>query len=144
MFSIQCLQPGLRGYLILFAPLAFVPHRQIRSCNVPSPVVSPIRIKTFYRYPNRTRYISRSQAWKYFLHATWLSHDISQETFQTSYERFKPNKCGYHLDRRYYRGGWHRSCPVLIPLAFCTREKFLIMRNTLVPFITLSSIVKFS
>ena len=27
----QCLQLGLPGYLIRFAPLAFVPHRRIRS-----------------------------------------------------------------------------------------------------------------
>ncbi len=36
MFSVQGLLPGLHGYLIHFAPLAFIPHCQIRSCKVPS------------------------------------------------------------------------------------------------------------
>ncbi len=35
----QRLQLGLLGYLIRFAPLAFVPHRQIRSSQTPSPQV---------------------------------------------------------------------------------------------------------
>ena len=36
MFSVQCLLLGLHGYLIHFAPLAFIPHCQIRSRTVPS------------------------------------------------------------------------------------------------------------
>ena len=36
MFSVQCLPLGLHGYLIHFAPLAFIPHCQIRACKVPS------------------------------------------------------------------------------------------------------------
>ena len=60
MFSEQRLQPGLPGYLIRFAPLAFVPHCQNHSCKVPSPIVSLAWIKTFYRYPNHTPYISWS------------------------------------------------------------------------------------
>ena len=63
MFSKQRLQPGLPGYLIRFAPLAFVPHCQNRSCKVPSLIVSLVGIKTFYRYPNNTPYISRSLVW---------------------------------------------------------------------------------
>ncbi len=39
MFSVQCLLLGLHGYLIHFAPLAFIPHCQIRPRNVPSPLV---------------------------------------------------------------------------------------------------------
>ena len=35
----QRLQLGLLGYLIRFAPLAFVPHSQIRSSQMPSPLV---------------------------------------------------------------------------------------------------------
>ena len=37
MFSVQGLLLGLHGYLIRFAPLAFVPHRRIRSRQTPSP-----------------------------------------------------------------------------------------------------------
>ena len=36
MFSEQRLLLGLQGYLIPFAPLAFIPHCQIRSRKVPS------------------------------------------------------------------------------------------------------------
>ena len=36
MFSVQCLLPGLHGYLIRFAPLAFIPHGRIRARKVPS------------------------------------------------------------------------------------------------------------
>ena len=36
MFSEQRLLLGLHGYLIRFAPLAFIPHCQIRSREVPS------------------------------------------------------------------------------------------------------------
>ena len=37
--SLQRLQLGLIGYLIRVAPLAFVPHRQTRSRQMPSPSV---------------------------------------------------------------------------------------------------------
>ena len=37
--SIHRLQRGLPGYLILFAPHAFAPHRQLSSSNPPSPLV---------------------------------------------------------------------------------------------------------
>ncbi len=47
MFSNQCLRPGLHGYLIHFAPLAFIPHRQICSRNVPSPLLVRLRLKHF-------------------------------------------------------------------------------------------------
>jgi len=36
MLSIHRLRRGLRGYLILFAPHAFVPERQIRPSKLPS------------------------------------------------------------------------------------------------------------
>ena len=39
MFSRQRLQLGLQGYLIPFAPPAFIPHRQICSRGVPSPLL---------------------------------------------------------------------------------------------------------
>ena len=39
--SAHRLQPGLPGYLIPFAPLAFVCERQERASRVPSPLVFP-------------------------------------------------------------------------------------------------------
>ncbi len=47
MFSVQCLLLGLHGYLIRFAPLAFIPHCQIRPRNVPSPLLVQPRLTYF-------------------------------------------------------------------------------------------------
>ena len=47
MFSVQCLQLGLPGYLIRFAPPAFVPDRQTRSSKVPSPLVVQLGLQHF-------------------------------------------------------------------------------------------------
>ena len=47
MFSKQCLLPGLHGYLIHFAPLAFIPHCQIRACKMPSPLLVQSRLEYF-------------------------------------------------------------------------------------------------
>jgi hypothetical protein len=51
MSSGHRLQPGLRGYLIPFAPLAFVPHRRIRSGLAPSPQVVPKGLQDFTPTP---------------------------------------------------------------------------------------------
>ena len=47
MFSVQCLLLGLHGYLIRFAPLAFIPYCQNRSRKVPSLLLVRIRLKHF-------------------------------------------------------------------------------------------------
>jgi len=46
------------------------------------------------------------------------------------------------LDCRDYRGGWHRSCPVLIRQPFYSWQKFSCAENTLVRFVTLARIAK--
>ena len=80
MFSEQCLLPGLHGYLIRFAPLAFIPHCQIRPRKVPSLIVSPPKINVFYHYLRRTPYVYRSLDIQYLLQAPRLRRGISQET----------------------------------------------------------------
>ncbi len=47
MFSVQCLLLGLHGYLIRFAPLAFIPYCQNRSRNVPSLLLVRLRLMHF-------------------------------------------------------------------------------------------------
>jgi len=47
MFSMQGLLPGLLGYLIQFAPLAFIPHCRLCYCNVPSPLLVYLRLTYF-------------------------------------------------------------------------------------------------
>lgn len=80
MFSEQCLRLGLHGYLIRFAPLAFIPDCQIRPRNVPSLIVSPAKINVFYHYLSCTRYAYRSLARQYPPQALRLRRRISQET----------------------------------------------------------------
>ncbi len=71
MFSEQCLLLRLQGYLIPFAPLAFIPHCQIRTRKMPSLIVSPVEINAFYRYLNCTSCAFRSQS-----HAVPLARPI--------------------------------------------------------------------
>ena len=47
MFSEQCLLLGLHGYLIRFAPLAFIPHCQIRTSKMPSLLLVRSRLTYF-------------------------------------------------------------------------------------------------
>ena len=48
--SAHRLQPGLPGYLIPFAPLAFAPERQVPPRTLPSPLVF-LRISTHFTAP---------------------------------------------------------------------------------------------
>ncbi len=52
-----------------------------------------------------------------------LSGLIYPRMHQTGDGRFRPNKIDYHLRRRYYRGGWHRPYPPLIPRPLKSQEK---------------------
>ncbi len=47
MFSEQCLLLGLQGYLIPFAPLAFIPHCQTRTSKMPSLLLVCSRLTYF-------------------------------------------------------------------------------------------------
>ncbi len=47
-----------------------------------------------------------------------LSRWISQKTCKAGYGPFRLNNIGHHSSRRYYRGGWHRSCPALANTRF--------------------------
>ena len=47
MFSVQCLLLGLHGYLIHFAPLAFIPYCQNCSRKMPSLLLVRLRLTYF-------------------------------------------------------------------------------------------------
>ena len=51
MFSVQCLLPGLQGYLIPFAPLAYIPYCQNRARKVPSLLLVRLRLTYFTTTP---------------------------------------------------------------------------------------------
>ena len=76
-----------------------------------------------------------------FNQLSWL---IYPQIYQTGYGRFRPNKSGDHLSCRYYRGGWHRSYPALLPRPFKSPEKTALSAATWSSLITVSCSVKFS
>ena len=94
-------------------------------------VVSPVEINVFYHYLNCTSCVYQTRVLQYLLPALPLRDRISQKTYRTSYGCFRPNKCGCNLDCRDYRGGWHRSCPVLIRQPFYSWQKFFHIGKTL-------------
>ena len=77
----------------------------------------------FYPYPESTPHLSRSQVWPCSQNSTTVERLIYPRMYQTGYGRFRPNKSDYHLGRRYYRGGWHRPYPPLIPRPLKSQEK---------------------
>ena len=93
--------------------------------------VSPLEINVFYHYLECTHRVPQSQALQYPLQSLPLRDRISQQTYRTSYGCFRPNNCGCDSDRRDYRGGWHRSCPVLIRQPFYSWQKFFQIGKTL-------------
>ncbi len=101
------LGPGLPGYLIPFAPLAFVPQRQDWSRDSPSPLVF-LTISTHFTatpripvsLPNLSRIVSNA--------VSELSSEISHQTYPTAYAPFTPSKSEQRLGPLYYRGCWHR------------------------------------
>ncbi len=104
--SIHSLGLGLPGYLILFAPLAFAPQRQM----------CPVRR---FRHRCSSRYLRISPLHRVF-HAplppsstavspagSRLSLEVSQVTYRTAYAPFTPNNSEQCLPPSYYRGCWH-------------------------------------
>ncbi len=112
------LRLGLPGYLIRFVPLAFVPCRQVRSGETPSPLVVLQGLQDFTPTPEVPLTSPGLEPRQYLLKAQQLSCWISQETYPAGYRPFRPNNNGYHSSRRCYRGGWHRSCPALAMQCF--------------------------
>ncbi len=105
--SVHRLLPGLQGYLIPFAPLAFVPQRQLMSRNPPSPRVF-LSISTHFtatpRIPVPPHYSSLAVSCA----VRGLSPRLSHTTYETAYARFTPSDSEQRLRPLYYRGCWHR------------------------------------
>ncbi len=103
--SIHRLGLGLPGYLILFAPLAFAPQRQLWSSAPLSPQVF-LPISTHFTatpgippLPYSSTAVSPADS--------ELSPEISQVTYRTAYAPFTPNNFEQRLPPSYYRGCWH-------------------------------------
>ena len=116
--STHRLRRGLPGYLILFAPHAFEPQRQLQSRAAFATGVPPY-IYAFHRYTwNST--LPSALKFDSFQSILWLSHSLLLQTYQTACARFTPNKSGQRSGPTYYRGCWHVvSRPFLVSYRHC-------------------------
>ena len=104
--SIHRLQRGLPGYLILFAPHAFAPQRQLSSSRPPSPLVF-LLISTHFTATLGIPPTSTSLKTCSFKRRYRLSRYISRLTCLPAYAPFTPSNSGQRLPPTYYRGCWH-------------------------------------
>ncbi len=133
--SAHRLGPGLPGYLIPFAPLAFAPQRQDLTREPPSPLAFRCISTHFtatctFRSPLQPSSLAVSKA------VPRLSRGITPLTYQTAYAPFKPSDTEQRSHHPYYRGCWHgfsrcflsRFCQpggVLPHPGFITRDRIL-------------------
>ncbi len=105
--SAQRLRLGLRGYLILFAPPAFVPQRQYQSREPLSPPAF-LSISTHFTATPRIPLSSPVLELRSFGCISTGSRELSHPTYGAAYAPFTPSKSEQRLPPLYYRGCWHR------------------------------------
>ena len=104
--SIHRLRRGLPGYLILFAPHAFEPQRQLPSSKPPSPLVF-LLISTHFTATLGIPLSSPILELHSFGPLTGLSPALLRSTCDAACAPFTPNNSGQRLPPTYYRGCWH-------------------------------------
>ncbi len=104
--SIHRLQPGLPGYLVPFAPLAFAPQRQYRPRWPPSPPVF-LPISTHFTATLGIPLPSPALQFRGFTAIPGLSPGLSPMTDETAYAPFTPSNSEQRSPPPYYRGCWH-------------------------------------
>ena len=104
--SIHRLQRGLPGYLILFAPHAFAPQRQLSSRKSPSPPVFFL-ISTHFTATLGIPLSPPTLQPCSFHPLMGLSPTLLRWTCTAACARFTPNNSGQRLPPTYYRGCWH-------------------------------------
>ena len=104
--SIHRLRPGLPGYLIPFAPLAFEPQRQLQSRKPPSPLVF-LPISTHFTATLGIPLSSPVLKTYSFFPITGLSPALLRKTYMPACAPFTPNDSGQRSPPTYYRGCWH-------------------------------------
>ena len=104
--SIHRLRRGLPGYLILFAPHAFAPQRQLLSSRPPSPLVF-LLISTHFTATLGIPLSSPTLELHSFGPLTGLSPALLRPTCDAACAPFTPNNSGQRLPPTYYRGCWH-------------------------------------
>ncbi len=100
------LGPGLPGYLIPFAPLAFAPQRQDRPSTPPSPPAF-LLISTHSTAPQEFRVPLPASSPPVRRAVPRLSRGISHDAWRAAYVLFKPSDSEQRLPPSYYRGCWH-------------------------------------
>ena len=129
--SIHRLRPGLPGYLIPFAPLAFEPQRQLQSRKPPSPLVF-LPISTHFTATLGIPLSSPALKPYSFLPITGLSPELLSKTYTAACAPFTPNDSGQRSPPTYYRGCWH-----VVSRGFLDRYRHcmtLFASRTFVPF----------
>ena len=104
--SIHRLRRGLPGYLILFAPHAFEPQRQLSSSKPPSPLVF-LLISTHFTATLGIPLSSPALKKSSFNPITGLSPELLRLTYFPTCAPFTPNNSGQRSPPTYYRGCWH-------------------------------------
>jgi hypothetical protein len=104
--SMHRLRRGLPGYLILFAPHAFAPQRQLQARKSPSPLVF-LHISTHFTATRGIPLPSPALQPTSFPCITGLSPELRHKTSSAACARFTPNNSGQRLPPTYYRGCWH-------------------------------------
>ena len=104
--SIHRLRRGLPGYLILFAPHAFEPQRQLQSRKPPSPLVF-LLISTHFTATLGIPLSSPALKKDSFNPITGLSPALLRLTCLPACAPFTPNNSGQRSPPTYYRGCWH-------------------------------------
>ena len=104
--SIHRLRRGLPGYLILFAPHAFAPQRQLQSRKPPSPLVF-LLISTHFTATLGIPLSSPALKKSSFNPITGLSPELLRLTYFPTCAPFTPNNSGQRSPPTYYRGCWH-------------------------------------
>ena len=104
--STHRLRPGLPGYLIPFATLAFASQRQTQSRKAPSPLVF-LPISTHFTATLGIPLSSPALKAYSFHPLTGLSPALLRWTYMSACAPFTPNNSGQRSPPTYYRGCWH-------------------------------------
>ena len=104
--STHRLRPGLPGYLIPFATLAFEPQCQLQSRKPPSPLVL-LLISTHFTATLGIPLSSPALKKNSFHSLTGLSPALLKQTYFPTCAPFTPNNSGQRSPPTYYRGCWH-------------------------------------
>ncbi len=112
--SAHRLQRGLPGYLILFAPHAFAPQRQLRPSRPPSP---PVFLQISTNFTSTPGIPPASALLK--IGSSGSTSQVEPRDFTPSLPirltPFTPSKSEQRLHPPYYRGCWHGVSRCLFP-----------------------------